>query len=88
LVTLGLVLDDSGFVHRSKVFEGNVSEGKTLEVMLKGLDARTGTLVVMDVPPVECRKFQTSWTRQDVFINCKPKVHAPSVECLKSNYES
>jgi predicted metal-dependent hydrolase len=48
LVTLGLVLDGSGFVHRSEVFEGNVSEGKTLEVMLKGLDARAGALVVMD----------------------------------------
>lgn len=48
LVTLGLVLDGSGFVRRSEVFEGNVSEGKTLEVMLKGLDAEAGALVVMD----------------------------------------
>ena len=48
LVTLGLVLDGSGFVRRSEVFEGNASEGKTLEVMLNGLDARAGALVVMD----------------------------------------
>ena len=48
LVTLGLVLDGSGFVRRSEVFEGNVSEGQTLEEMLEGLEAPTGALVVMD----------------------------------------
>lgn len=39
LVTLGLVRDGSGFVRRSQMFEGNVSEGKTLKGMLHGLDA-------------------------------------------------
>ena len=48
LVTLGLVLDGSGFVRRSEVFEGNASEGKTLERMLKDLGAPAGALVVMD----------------------------------------
>jgi len=38
LVTLGLVLDGDGFPKRSRVFEGNVSEGKTLEKMLTGLE--------------------------------------------------
>ena len=37
LVTLGLVLDGSGFVRRSKTFAGNVVEGATLETMLSGL---------------------------------------------------
>lgn len=48
LLTLGLVLDGSGFVRRSDVFSGNVSEGSTLELMLQGLAAPTGALVVMD----------------------------------------
>ncbi len=48
LVTLGLVLDGSGFVRRSKTFAGNVTEGKTLEVMLSGLNAPRGALVIMD----------------------------------------
>ena len=48
LVTLGLVLDGSGFVRRSETFEGNVSEGQTLEGMLSDLGAPTGALVVMD----------------------------------------
>jgi transposase len=48
LVTLGLVLDGSGFVRRSRMFAGNVSEAGTLEGMLKGLDAPVGALVIMD----------------------------------------
>ena len=48
LVTLGLVLDGSGFVRRSEVFEGNVSEGQTLEGMLEGLGAPAQALGIMD----------------------------------------
>ncbi|MEJ2387350.1 MAG: IS1634 family transposase [Chromatiaceae bacterium] len=48
LLTLALVLDGSGFVRRSQVFDGNVVEGTTLEGMLKGLGAPAGALVVMD----------------------------------------
>lgn len=40
LVTLGLVLDDSGFPKRSKVYEGNVSEPKTLKRMIEGLSCK------------------------------------------------
>ncbi len=38
LVTLGLVLDSSGFPRRSHVYEGNVSESKTLSEMLHELE--------------------------------------------------
>ncbi len=48
LVTLALVLDGSGFVRRSEVFPGNVSEGSTLASMLAGLAAPQGALVIMD----------------------------------------
>jgi len=48
LVTLGLVLDGSGFVRRSQTFAGNVSEASTLETMLQDLNAPQGALVVMD----------------------------------------
>ena len=48
LLTLALVLDGSGFVHRSEVFEGNVGEARMLETMLEGLGAPAGALVVMD----------------------------------------
>ena len=48
LLTLGLVLDQSGFIRRSQVFAGNAVEARTLETMLKGLHAPAGALVVMD----------------------------------------
>ena len=48
LLTLGLMLDASGFVRRSKVFAGNVREHRTLAGMLEALQAPTGALVVMD----------------------------------------
>ncbi len=48
LLTLGLVLDGSGFVRRSQVFAGNVREQQTLETMLSSLGAPTGALVAMD----------------------------------------
>ena len=48
LVTLGLVLDGSGFVRRSKLFAGNVAEATTLADMLNGLTAPKGALVIMD----------------------------------------
>jgi transposase len=48
LLTLGLVLDQSGFVKRSQVFAGNAVEARTLAAMLRGLHAPAGTLVVMD----------------------------------------
>jgi transposase len=37
LVTLGLVLDMHGFPKKSRIFEGNVSEPKTMETMIQGL---------------------------------------------------
>ena len=48
LMTLGLVLDGSGFVKRSRVFAGNVSEASTVQEMLEGLGAPENSLVVMD----------------------------------------
>ena len=48
LLTLGLVLDGSGFVRRSQVFGGSVREQDTLEGMLSALGAPAGALVVMD----------------------------------------
>ena len=48
LLTLGLMLDASGFVRRSQLFAGNVREHRTLAGMLEALEAPAGALVVMD----------------------------------------
>ena len=39
MVTLGLVLDGSGFVRRFRTIAGKVSEGTTLKKMFTGLNA-------------------------------------------------
>ena len=48
LLTLGLVLDGSGFVRCSEVFSGAVNEDRTLASMLEALGAPADALVVMD----------------------------------------
>ena len=48
LITLGLALDSSGFIRHSELFDGNVTEGETLEGMLLKLGAPDGALVIMD----------------------------------------
>jgi transposase len=48
LLTLGMVLDASGFVRRSRMLAGNAVECRTLEGMLHDLDVPAGALVVMD----------------------------------------
>ena len=47
-ITLALVIDGSGFVERSRVFDGNVAESKTPEQMLRDLKAPKSAAVVMD----------------------------------------
>ena len=48
LLTLGLVLDGSGFVRRSTVLPGNVSEPATMQAILTSLAAPVGGIVIMD----------------------------------------
>jgi transposase len=38
LVTMGLVMNEHGFLNRTSIFPGNASEPKTLEEMIKALD--------------------------------------------------
>lgn len=48
LVTLGLVLDGSGFPRKSQVFPGNASEPQTLQSMLETLSGQPGSTVILD----------------------------------------
>ncbi len=48
LVTLAVVLDGSGFVKRSDIFEGNVSEPKTLQEMIKVLTKKEHDKNILD----------------------------------------
>ncbi len=48
LVSLGLLLDGSGFPKKSTILPGNISEPQTLKNMLANLDSKSGTTVIMD----------------------------------------
>lgn len=48
LITLGVVYNPEGFPLASDIFEGNVSEPKTLEIVLKRLPIDSKTIVVLD----------------------------------------
>ena len=58
LVTLGLVLDGSGFPRKSRLFPGNAGEPQTLQVMLEGLDGRSGSTVVLDAGIASAENIQ------------------------------
>ena len=38
LITLGLAINEHGFIHRTKILPGNVAESKTLKEMIQSLD--------------------------------------------------
>lgn len=48
LISLGLLLDSSGFPKKSKILPGNISEPSILKDMLSDLDSKSGTTVIMD----------------------------------------
>jgi transposase len=48
LVTLALVLDASGFPKKSEIYEGNISEPKTLSQMIQRLEGETKPTIVLD----------------------------------------
>ena len=64
LLTLGLMLDASGFVRRSQVFAGNVSEPHTLAEMLSALQAPKGALVVDGSRYRHTRIILPGWRRK------------------------
>jgi transposase len=65
LLTLGLMLDASGFVRHSEIFEGSVSEGGTLREMLNQLKAPAGALVIMDAGISSEENLQ--WLRENKY---------------------
>ncbi len=63
LITLGLVLDGSGFPRSSKLFPGNVSEPTTLKEMLDRLQCHKGSTVIMDAGIAS--EENVTWLRQE-----------------------
>lgn len=51
IITLGVMLDSSGFVRKSEIFDGNVSEGKTFQGMLDKLRVPTKDKTLLNTIP-------------------------------------
>ncbi|RLG29280.1 IS1634 family transposase [Methanosarcinales archaeon] len=86
LVTLGLVLDSQGFPKRSRIFEGNVSEPRTLETMIRGLsdedDSQKSLLrptIVMDagIASEDNVKWLKEHNYRYIVVSRKKKVEIP-----------
>lgn len=65
LVTLGLVLDGSGFPKRSKIFKGNVVESSTLSEMIKVLEGDEKATIVMDAGIATSENVQ--WLKENQY---------------------
>ena len=87
LVTLGLVLDMHGFPRKSRIFEGNVSEPKTMETMIEGLggggylkDSLIKPMVVVDAGIASEKNIQ--WLKDNsypyIVVSRKKKKEIPS----------
>ena len=62
LLTLGVVVDGSGFVRRSEVMAGNIVEGDVLQGALRRLEVPAGALIVMDCGAATEKNL--SWLRE------------------------
>lgn len=92
LVTLGLVLDMHGFPKRSRIFEGNVSEPKTLKKMILGLSGKNSSeesfikpTIVMDAGISTEKNIQWLKDKQYSYIvvsRKKKKEIPPDVEMV------
>lgn len=78
LVTLGLVLDGSGFPKRSEIFKGNVNEASTLSTMIQGLEDNTlfeKPTIVMDAGIATQDNIEWLKDRQYPYIVVSRKRH-------------
>ena len=62
LLTLGVVVDGSGFVRRSEVMAGNIVEADVLQGALRRLEVPAGALIVMDCGAATEKNL--SWLRE------------------------
>jgi len=66
LVTLGLVLDASGFPKKSTIYPGNVSEQATLKEMIETLDGDKKSIIVMDAGIATEKNIE--WLQQEGYL--------------------
>lgn len=82
LVTMGLVMNEHGFLHGTSIFPGNAAEPKTLEEMIKKLSIHQNLLkpiIVLDAGIAT--EANLTWLREHhYFYVVSARQHAPSLE--------
>jgi len=82
LVTMGLVMNEHGFLHRTSILPGNAVEPRTLEEMIKNLNSHQSLLkpiIILDAGIASEDNLQ--WLRENGYeyvVSAKQK--APSIE--------
>ena len=82
LVTLGIAVNEHGFIHRTQTLPGNISESKTLEEMIQALDRSEDLfkpIIILDAGIAS--EDNLSWLREKGYkyiVSAKQK--APSME--------
>jgi transposase len=82
LVTLGLAMNEHGFLHRTSILPGNASEPATLQAMIENLTVHQGLfkpIIVMDAGIATEANLQ--WLRENGYnYIVSAKQNAPSLE--------
>ena len=82
LVTLGLVMNEHGFLNRTSILPGNVSEPKTLQEMIKSLDIHQNLLkpiIILDAGIAS--DLNLKWLRENHYkYIVSARQDAPSME--------
>lgn len=82
LVTMGLVMNEHGFLHRTSILPGNASEPKTLQEMIKNLDVTDSLLkpvIILDAGISSESNLQ--WLRDNHYkYVVSARQDAPSLE--------
>lgn len=82
LVTLGLVINEHGFLHRSSFLPGNASEPKSLQTMIESLDSHDSLLkpiIILDAGISSVENLQ--WLREHGYkYIVSARQEAPSTE--------
>jgi transposase len=89
LVTLGLVINEHGFLHRTSILPGNASEPKTLQEMIQSLDAHQSLfkpIIILDAGISS--EDNLRWLRDhEYYYIVSARQKAPSME-LEGDLES
>jgi len=91
IITLGLVLNQKGFIKKSKIFEGNISESTTLKTVISNLSLTKTPIIVMDAGIVS--EANLKWLKEQnypyiVVSRKKEHIEDPNYKFIKKSKDN